>query len=114
MPRLTGDELVKMIKVWKPAIEVIMVTAVHNLLLERERMENGAFAYITKPVNFEQLEENCRRLLRVQNQKRKLRTDNSNVKGSMRNQSTRNPKRTIAVAVLVAVFFSAGWYLQRD
>jgi len=32
----------------------------------------------------------------------------------MRNQNTRNPKRTLAVDVLVTVFFFAGWYLQRD
>ncbi len=32
-------------------------------------MENGAFAYITKPVNFEQLEEKLQEAMRVPNQK---------------------------------------------
>lgn len=63
MPRLTGDELVKMIKAWKPHIEVIMVTAVHNHLLERDCMQNGAFAYFTKPLKFDQLEEKLREAL---------------------------------------------------
>lgn len=63
MPRLTGDELVKMIKVWKPAIEVIMVTAVHNQLMERECMQNGAFAYLTKPVKFDRLKEKLQEAL---------------------------------------------------
>ena len=57
MPRLTGDELVKMIKAWKPEIRVIMVSANLTPEIENECMQNGAFACISKPMNFEKLHE---------------------------------------------------------
>lgn len=57
MPRLTGDELVKMITDWKPEIQVIMVTANLNPEAEEECLRNGAYAYIKKPVDFDKLAE---------------------------------------------------------
>jgi len=57
MPRLTGDELVKMITDWKPEIQVIMVTANLNPEAKEECLRNGAFAYIKKPVEFNKLTE---------------------------------------------------------
>jgi CheY-like chemotaxis protein len=57
MPRLTGDELVKMIKDWKPEIQVIMVSANASPEVEEECLRNGAFACIRKPVNFNLLTE---------------------------------------------------------
>lgn len=57
MPRLTGDELVKMITDWKPEIQVIMVTANLNPDAEEECLRNGAYAYTKKPVEFEKLAE---------------------------------------------------------
>jgi len=57
MPRLTGDELVKMITDWKPEVRVIMVTANLSPEAKEECMRNGAYAYIHKPVNFDQLAE---------------------------------------------------------
>lgn len=57
MPRLTGDELVKMIVDWKPEIQVIMVTANLSREAEEECLRNGAHAYIKKPVKFDQLAE---------------------------------------------------------
>ena len=57
MPRLTGDELVKMIKDWKPEIQVIMVSANASPDLEEECLRNGAFACIRKPVEFDRLSE---------------------------------------------------------
>jgi CheY-like chemotaxis protein len=57
MPRLTGDELVKMIKDWKPEIQVIMVSANLRKDVEEECMRNGASACITKPVKFDLLTE---------------------------------------------------------
>ena len=32
----------------------------------------------------------------------------------MNDDQTRNLKRTLTIAVLVAIFFSASWYFQRD
>ena len=57
MPRLTGDELVKMITDWRPEVQVIMVTANISPEAKEECMRNGAYAYIQKPVNFDQLTE---------------------------------------------------------
>ncbi len=60
MPRLTGDELVKMITDWKPEMQVIMVTADLSQEAEEECLRNGAHAYIKKPVKFDQLAETIR------------------------------------------------------
>lgn len=57
MPRLTGDELVKMITDWKPEIQVIMVTANISSEAQEECLRNGAYAYIKKPVKFDELAE---------------------------------------------------------
>ena len=63
MPRLTGDELVKMIKAWKPEIHVIMVSANLTPELKEECMQNGAFDCISKPLNFEHLKEAIQKAL---------------------------------------------------
>lgn len=63
MPRLTGDELVKMIKAWKPEIYVIMVTAHLTPEIESECMQNGASACFSKPINFLSLQETIHKLL---------------------------------------------------
>ena len=57
MPRLTGDELVKMITDWKPEIQVIMVSANASSEVEDECLRNGASACLKKPVNFDRLTE---------------------------------------------------------
>jgi CheY-like chemotaxis protein len=63
MPRLTGDELVKMITDWKPEIKVIMVSANLNPELEKECILNGAQACIQKPVDLDQLLETIKQTL---------------------------------------------------
>lgn len=55
MPGLSGDELVKMIKNWKPQIEVIMTTAVTDPGILEACISNGAFACLEKPIRFENL-----------------------------------------------------------
>lgn len=57
MPRLTGDELVKMITDWKPEIQVIMVSANLSPEMEEECLRNGAYMYIKKPVKFDKIVE---------------------------------------------------------
>jgi len=57
MPRLTGDELVKMIKAWKPEIQTIMVSAHLTPEIEKECMQNGAFDCICKPLDLEHLKK---------------------------------------------------------
>ena len=63
MPRLTGDELVKMITVWKPEIKVIMVSANLNPELVKECLQNGAYACIPKPVDFDHLAETIKQAI---------------------------------------------------
>ena len=63
MPRLTGDVLVKMIKAWKPEIQVIMVSANLSPEIKEECMQNGAFACISKPLNFEHLKQTIQEAL---------------------------------------------------
>jgi len=65
MPRLTGDELVKMIKDWKPHVQVIMTTAMLSREAEQECLDNGAFAYLKKPIDFDVLDETILKSLEV-------------------------------------------------
>ena len=55
MPRLTGDELVKMIKQWKPEIQVFMVTSHLNKDIKEECLLNGANGCFEKPLDFDRL-----------------------------------------------------------
>jgi response regulator RpfG family c-di-GMP phosphodiesterase len=55
MPYLNGVDALKMIKVRQPEAEVIMVTAVTNIKTAEECMHNGAFGYITKPIDLDHL-----------------------------------------------------------
>lgn len=55
MPRLTGDELVKMIKEWKPEIQVFMVSTLSDEAIKKECLDNGANAFFNKPVDFDDL-----------------------------------------------------------
>ena len=55
MPKLTGDELVKMITIWKPNIQVIMTTALSDQEIKSECLRNGAFACADKPIDLKNL-----------------------------------------------------------
>ncbi len=55
MPRMTGDELVKMIKQWKPEILVFMVTSNLNKDIEEDCLQNGANGCFKKPLDFDRL-----------------------------------------------------------
>ncbi len=57
MPRLGGDELVKMITVWKPGLPVIMVTANTRPEIREECLQNGAFECLNKPLDFDVLDK---------------------------------------------------------
>ncbi len=58
MAGMDGIETLKKIKDHDPELPVIMVTGEKDDKTGREAMENGALDYITKPINFEQLETN--------------------------------------------------------
>ncbi len=57
MPYLSGVETLKMIKLRSPLTAVIMVTVVDSVKSVEECMKAGAFGYLTKPVNLNDLLE---------------------------------------------------------
>ena len=63
MPRLTGDELVKMIKDWQPEIQVIMISGTMTSDLEQDCLQNGAYACYKKPVEFDPIAQKIRESL---------------------------------------------------
>lgn len=55
MPDLDGIEVLKRIKEIDPKIKVIMVTATKNVKNAQEALELGAFDYITKPFDVDNI-----------------------------------------------------------
>ncbi len=56
MPKMDGIETLKEIKKRKPSLPVIMITAYATVDTAIEAMKRGAFDYIKKPFNIEELE----------------------------------------------------------
>jgi len=67
MPRLSGIELVQELKRTKPAIPVVMVTALNNLDAGISAMREGASDYITKPFKTEKIKSVLTRVLSERN-----------------------------------------------
>lgn len=57
MPGMGGMDVLKEIKQINPTIGVIMTTAVRDHELAKKTLELGAYDYITKPVDFNYLED---------------------------------------------------------
>ncbi len=55
MPQMTGIELLKEIKRIDSDMPVIMVTAVSDVNIALDALKNGAYDYVTKPFNLEEL-----------------------------------------------------------
>ncbi|CUS77830.1 sigma-54-dependent transcriptional regulator [Candidatus Kryptonium thompsonii] len=72
MPRISGIEVLKFIKEYSPDTELIMITALGDIKLAVETIKLGAFDFITKPYNFDEL------LVSIQNalEKRQLKLQN--------------------------------------
>ena len=62
MPGIDGLELLAEIKQRRPDLPVMMVTAYGDNERRRRAQELGAFEFITKPVDFDRLKEQLRRL----------------------------------------------------
>jgi DNA-binding NtrC family response regulator len=62
MPGMDGLELLGEIKQRRPDLPVMMVTAYGDDERRRPARELGAFEFITKPVDFDQLKEQLRQL----------------------------------------------------
>ncbi|KMP11856.1 hypothetical protein UZ36_02735 [Candidatus Nitromaritima sp. SCGC AAA799-C22] len=65
MPQFSGYELIKMIQSRKPAIPMIMVSAVATKELKEECLENGAYAFMQKPIEFELLHKLIKKALNL-------------------------------------------------
>jgi CheY-like chemotaxis protein len=63
MPGMDGLEVLDEIKQRRPDLPVMMVTAYGDDERKRRARELGAFEFITKPVDFDQLKEQLRQLL---------------------------------------------------
>lgn len=57
MPGMSGMEVLPRIKKLKPMVEVIMLTGNASVKIGVESMKLGAFNYLLKPINLEQLTE---------------------------------------------------------
>ncbi len=79
MPRITGRELLPMIKSKYPDTAVIMATALEEASLAIECMKNGAYDYITKPFDFNELRLSVNRAL----EKRRLELENREYKENL-------------------------------
>jgi two-component system, response regulator, stage 0 sporulation protein F len=62
MPGMDGLELLGEVKQRRPELPVMMVTAYSDDERQRRARKLGAFEFITKPVNFEQLKEQLRQI----------------------------------------------------
>lgn len=57
MPGMSGLELLPKIKVQRPDVPVIMITAYGDAETKRKVLENGAEALLTKPIDFATLRQ---------------------------------------------------------
>jgi DNA-binding response OmpR family regulator len=57
LPDKSGLEVLREVKAFDPAMGVIMVTGIQEEAVGREAMLNGAFDYITKPLDLGYLEK---------------------------------------------------------
>ena len=57
MPGMSGLELLPKIKVLRPDVPVIMITAYGDAETKRKALENGAEALLTKPIDFSALRQ---------------------------------------------------------
>jgi CheY-like chemotaxis protein len=57
MPGMTGLELVKAAKQLFPGLRIVMITAYNDEHNRKVASNNGASAFLTKPVNFDMLRE---------------------------------------------------------
>jgi DNA-binding NtrC family response regulator len=61
MPGIGGLEVLKRVKATRPAIEVIVLTGHGSATDRRQCMALGAFAYMQKPVDIDDLSENLKK-----------------------------------------------------
>jgi response regulator RpfG family c-di-GMP phosphodiesterase len=97
MPEMDGIKLLEWLRQYDPEIPVIMVTAIHDISTALEAIRRGAYDYILKPFEKDQLYLGVNRAL----QHRRLVTENRNYQRDLEKQvEERTARLTIALAQL--------------
>ncbi len=76
MVRVSGSEALKAVKAYNPAIPVIIMTAYSSVETAVETLKNGAYDYLTKPLDFDELRHTVERAMdhtRLREENRRLR-----------------------------------------
>ncbi len=115
MPEMTGLELLKEIKRINPEIDFVIVTAYGNVDEAVDIMKSGAYDYLSKPVDLDELENLIKRVA----EKRLLETENRNLKSQLQEKFkfdsiiTRSPKMEEVLNVAGRVAASRATVLVR-
>ena len=97
MPEMDGIKLLEWLRQYDPEIPVIMVTAIHDISTALEAIRRGAYDYILKPFEKDQLYLGVNRAL----QHRRLVAENRNYQRDLERQvEERTARLTIALAQL--------------
>lgn len=88
MPHLNGDELLPKISEKMPHIPVIMHTAVNEVTTAVDCMKNGAFDYLTKPVDKARLVTTVQKAIEYS----EIRAENVNLKKSLLKNKLESPQ----------------------
>ncbi len=72
LPRLHGIEVLKQIRIIDPKAYVIMITAFDDMQTTVEAIKLGAFEYICKPIDYDELQLSIRKATRMQEMDTKL------------------------------------------
>ena len=97
MPEMDGIKLLEWLRQYDPQIPVIMVTAIHDISTALEAIRRGAYDYILKPFEKDQLYLGVNRAL----QHRRLVAENRNYQRDLERQvEERTARLTIALAQL--------------
>src|SRR5437773_6667520 len=97
MPEMDGIKLLDWLREYDPEVPVIMVTAIHDISTALEAIRRGAYDYILKPFEKDQLYLGVNRAL----QHRRLVAENRNYQRTLEQQvEERTARLTVALAQL--------------
>lgn len=82
MPGMNGYEVVRKVKEWNPHVEILVLTAYSNIREAVDIMKAGAYDYLTKPIQLEELDILLQRIA----EKHQLKRENEILKEQLREQ----------------------------
>ncbi len=105
MPRMDGMEVVRRLKANKdlPFIPVLMQTALDSTENKVEGLDAGADGYITKPINFAELEARVKSLLRIKQLQSELAQKNVQLAAQEKEVKETNAKLKVANDTLLRI-----------